>query len=272
MPREKLKATWSKRWAKEWAREHLKHVIVTSELVGTFSDMYGFAKHTAEPLTIKPNNATHSRGVVYVTAARPYQALWDREERRAKPFDKSNLRAALAATLDRPIDAYQWMLEPFIQAGENTRVLFSETAPHEVCGGILDPPAVFRAVIWKGRFHFGEIHVPTRASGGVGSLRKGAVRYVFDHTGKIVEPPHVNAAPAWIPGCDARADKELYGRWSIPGWAGVLEDLNERVIPEFGRRALYAFDFLVDEGGRPVFLEIEHSPNVKYLTLFGGFQ
>lgn len=279
-PRDALKKTWGKRWAKQWANEHLEHVQVTNTFAGSFGQCFTkcFEKPPELGWALKPNNSTHSRGVTYVSETddlgpRFYseRGFWSRSQHAVLPLEKPVLVEELQKTLDKPVDAFQWLVEPLIEADPDTHCLFSVDGVRDVCEDYVHPPPVFRAIIWKGRFHFGEIHVPTKKSGGVGSLRRGAIRYVFDHRGVIVEPPQIDGAPTWIPQCDGRADKSLYERWSVPGWFGVLKDIEEHVVPTFGHRALYAFDFLIDDDV-PVFLEIEHSPNVKYLTQFRGFQ
>lgn len=290
-PRLRLRATWGKNWALQWARRHLRHVQVPGTLAGpgTFEECWRVVEGTQESIkaVLKPNNATHSQGVLYVRTAdvgdenrsdgwRP--AVWDRH--RAKHFidvTTGRAREIVSPTLKRPPGAFQWILEELIEAHPYSWTLFGPglDAAQNVLDGFVVPPAVFRVILWKGAFHFGEIHVPTSKSGGVGSLRRGAIRYVFDSTGTVRRPPKLKQAPDWIPVCDGRAWAKHFDDWQIPGWDSIRADL-ETVLEHFGHLALYAFDFVLgaDEDGqpRPYFIEIEHNPNVRYLVQFKGFR
>lgn len=292
-PRLRLRSTWSKVWAKAWALQSLSHMRVPETYCspGTFGEAWRWIESTSEPLraVLKPNNSTHSRGVLYCRTAdhsgnavtkpegwRPQ--VWDRT--RNKHFIDVTMGRAheiVGPTMDKVPDAYKWMVERFVTASERTWDLFGsgQDSPSSIHDGLFVPSPVFRVVVWKGAFHFGEIHVPTRASGGVGSLRRGALRYVFDHTGTVRKPPQLAQAPDWIERCDARANRKLYDQWVVPRWPLILTDVRT-AIQFFGRKALYAIDFLIGKSSvdeaQAYFLEVEHSPNVRYLTLFNGFR
>jgi hypothetical protein len=278
--KDRLKATWGKEWAKNWMRYNQDVFNVPKTYVGpgSFTGCWemlslGWLPHRLAML--KPNNSTRSEGASWVLTSFGPDApprVWDRRVAGfAEVISQRDLRNVVLHAMERnAIDSVQWLTEraALVSKPSPLRRLFDETDAWPTDDV---PSPLFRVVIFKGRMVLGEIHVPTKRSQWLGSLRGGAVRYVFDETGRIRTPIRIPGEHAWIEGCDLRAKRGLYEVFQIPQWEAIYNLVIEKIVPAFGPRGMFAFDFAFDDVDTPTFIEIEHNPATKYLVNFTGF-
>jgi hypothetical protein len=260
-PKDLLKRTWDKAWTKQWVVENTPFAVPnTLVFSATWFELVKWLKDSGIPQTgsiiIKPQNLSLSRGVRLVQKIDGgfLDAL-------GKFMDISALLKDIVSDVPGSADSYKWIVEEYVWP-----------PPKELAALQYDGPfnPLLRIIMSEGDFHFGEVHIPTNASRGRGSLRGGARRLCFDYTGKLFQTrPPVKDEPVWS--VNNYGTKIDVADLTLPLFPEILENIKNHVCKIMAPRSLFAFDGCYRQTADKVefvCIEIEHQPNVKHLAKF----
>jgi hypothetical protein len=168
--------------------------------------------------------------------------------------DLEDLLKDLESDLPGPASGFNWLVEEYICPPPP---VLAELRPD----GMFNP--LVRNIMADGVWHFGELHVPTLATRGRGTLRGGARRLCFDWTGEIREsmPP--------IPG-QPPADDGNYGvglpvsGQRLPNFEDVRNRLETEIAKKLCPWGVFSIDGCYNAEGEFVVIEIEHKPRVMH--------
>jgi hypothetical protein len=162
---------------------------------------------------------------------------------------------------------HKWLVEEYISpAPTELKRCYHENWPFN--------PLV-RIIMSRGDFHAGELHIPTQASKGRGSLQGGARRICFNYRGKLLQKrPEIPADLPWAI-ANYGTSEDVTGI-VLPNFEELVEQIKREVCPILAPKSLFAFDGCYrqnpDESIEFVCIEIEHAPNVRALARFDGLR
>lgn len=263
-----LRSTWDKVWTKTWLLANTTFEVpptlvcsVTWE--GLCGWLTGPSCPTSQWIVVKPVNLSLSRGVRLVFKEPDNIGFRDANLRL---LDAQELFLDIASDIGRPPDFFKWFVEDYVSPAPESLKVLEYDAPFN--------PLV-RIIMSLGDFHFGEVHVPTKASRGRGTLQGGARRICFNYKGELLQtrPDIPNDLPWSI---------ENYGTVQdvtgmvLPDFENLVALIKAQVCPVMSPHALFAFDGVYrankDSSITFVCIEIEHAPNVKHLATFNGLR
>lgn len=261
-PKDLLKRTWDKTWTKQWVQTHTPFTVPqTWVFSASWGELVRWLKDPGLPLghwlIVKPQCLSLSRGVRLFRkeATGFFDAL-------CKPMELSDFLKDIVSDVPGMPESYKWIVEGCVSPTPEALAQLQYDGPFN--------PLV-RIIMADGDFHFGELHIPTNASRGRGSLRGGARRICFDYAGRLLQKrPDVEKEPPWSVANYGTA-MDVTGL-VLPKFPEILSDIRKSVCKLMAPRSLFAFDGCYREtlSGDVEFvcIEIEHQPNVKHLAKF----
>ena len=263
-----LKSTWNKVWTKNWLMANTSFnipptLVCSATWEGLCEWLGGTSCPTERWIIVKPVNLSRSRGVRMVYKEPDNLGFRDANLRL---LDAKELFVDIASDIPKTPIMYKWLVEEYISP-----------APEELKTLEYDAPfnPLVRIIMSRGDFHFGELHIPTKASRGRGTLQGGARRICFNYKGELLQtrPDVPNDLPWSIE--NYGTVKDVTGM-VLPFFDKILDSIREEVCPVMGQHALFAFDgvYKKDKDGSVSFvcIEIEHAPNVKHLNAFDALR
>lgn len=261
--RQILANTWNKAWTKQWLLANtpfsVPRTIVYSE---TWVNLQSWLRSSSCPagkwFVIKPVSLSLSRGVRLVKREPGELMFRDANERLQ---DIVELSTDLQCDLPGSPANQKWLVEEYVWPPP-------EPLKSVQFDGDFNPLV---RIIMRNGFHFGELHIPTKASRGRGTLKGGARRVAFNYKGELLqEYPKVKDDLPW--------NQRNYGTridvtgLVLPEFEALVNDMAEYIAkPLAGQNALFAIDGCyrkTDEGPKFVIIEIEHAPNVRHLATY----
>jgi hypothetical protein len=267
-PKKLLKATWNKVWAKTWLQANTTFevpptLVCAVDWKGLCDWLVGPSCPTGQWFVVKPVNLSRSRGVRLVFKEPDNVGFRDANLRLS---DAQELFLDIASDIDKSPDSFQWIVEEYVSpAPEALRAL-----EYDACFNPL-----VRIIMSRGDFHFGEVHIPTKASRGRGTLVGGARRICFNYKGELLQtrPDIPNDLPWAI--ANYGTTQDVTGM-TLPNFEHLVELIKTQVCAVMCPYLLFAFDGVYrlnkDTSISFVCIEIEHAPNVKHLATFDGLR
>jgi hypothetical protein len=207
-------------------------------------------------VVVKPHTCSLSRGVRIVSR----QGL-QFQNGNVRGYNLKELLAEIASDLPKIQTAFKWLVEEYIYPPPP---VLADLRPD----GLFNPLA--RNVMVNGKFHFGELHIPTIASKGRGTLKGGAKRICYNWQGEMqAVMPSIEGEPPWN-ALNYGVGVDVVGR-KLPNfdWVrGQLEEIALILCPA----KMFSIDGCFNESGEFVVVEIEARPNVKHLIPFKGLR
>ncbi len=267
-PKTLLRSTWNKVWTKTWLHDNTVFevpptLVCSIAWEGLCKWLVGPSCPTGRWIVVKPVNLSLSRGVRLIFKEPDNIGFRDANLRL---LDAQELFLDIASDVGRPPDFFKWFVEEYISPAPEALKALEYDAPFN--------PLV-RIIMSQGDFHFGEVHVPTKASRGRGTLKGGARRICFNYKGELLQtrPDIPNDLPWAI---------ENYGTvqdvtgMALPNFEHIVEVIKSQVCSAMGTQVLFAFDGVYrankDTSIDFVCIEIEHAPNVKHLSKFNDLR
>jgi len=267
-PKKLLRATWNKVWTKNWLMANTSFNIPPTLVCSTtWEDLCKWLVSSSCPIEhwmiVKPTNLSRSRGVRMVWKEPNDLGFRDANLRL---LDAEELFVDIASDMPRVSSAHKWIVEEYISP-----------APEELKTLEYDAPfnPLVRIIMSRGDFHFGELHIPTKASRGRGTLQGGARRICFNYKGELLQtrPDVPNDLPWSIE--NYGTVKDVTGM-VLPFFDKILNSIKEEVCAVMAQHSLFAFDgvYRQSKDGSVDFvcIEIEHAPNVKHLNAFDALR
>lgn len=267
-PRKLLKSTWNKVWTKSWLLANTSfHVPPTIVHAISWQGLYDWLISSSCPtehwFVVKPVNLSRSRGV---------RLIWKEpnnigfRDANLRLLDDQELIVDIASDIGRDPSAFKWFVEDYVSPAPEALKALEYDAPFN--------PLV-RIIMSRGDFHFGEVHVPTKASRGRGTLQGGARRICFNYAGELLQTrPNIPNDLPWSVENYGTA-RDVTGMF-LPDFEKIRETIKSEVCPVMSPRTLFAFDGVYylgpDNLTSFVCIEIEHAPNVKHLHDFDGLR
>lgn len=250
-----LAQTWDKAWAKTWLQQNTTFRVPATFVCGARFDVLAAwlrAMPDGRWVVVKPHTCSRARGVRIVFRNGPLYQGAD-----LRSYDLPELLEDLATDLPSPPSAFNWMVEEYICPPPP---VLAEIRPD----GLFNP--LIRNVMVEGTWHFGELHVPTLATRGRGTLRGGARRICFDWAGVLREsmPPIPNQPPA--DDVNYGVGLPVSGR-RLPNFEDVRNRLETEIAQKLGRQSIFTIDGCYNAEGEFIIIEIEHKPRVMHTVL-----
>jgi hypothetical protein len=263
-----LKSTWNKVWTKNWLLANTSfNIPPTLVCSATWAELRAWLAGTSCPterwVIVKPVNLSRSRGVRMVWKEPNDIGFRDANLRL---LDSNELFLDIVSDIPKAPTALKWIVEEYISP-----------APEELKTLEYDAPfnPLVRIIMSRGDFHFGEIHIPTKASRGRGTLQGGARRICFNYAGELLQtrPDVPNDLPWSIE--NYGTVKDVTGM-VLPFFDKILDSIKNEICLAMSPHALFAFDgvYRQNKDGSVDFvcIEIEHAPNVKHLNTYDGLR
>lgn len=263
-PRYLLRMTHHKAWTKQWLK--LNTSFATPDCIVFISSFMKLVEWLQEScplnkrIVIKPINLSRSRGV------RILERLESGEFRSADSepqYLDTILREVLAEVGGGR--GRMWLVEEYVEP------IPKDLA--ELCfDGNFNP--LVRIIMQDGDFHLGELHIPTCASQGRGSLQGGARRLVCDYRGMLLQerPGGLDDHPWAVEQYGTKID--VTNR-VLPHFQDLIERIRTEIVPRMCPKGYFAFDGCyrdTSKGVEFVCIEIEQRPNIKNLLKFTGLR
>lgn len=261
-PRKLIRNTWNKAWTKQWLLQHTSFQVPrTIVYAATWGELCNWLRGASCPtefwFVVKPCNLSLSRGVRLVWKEPRIEVFRDAT---LQTLELPELLADIKSDIPGNADSFRWLVEEYVFP-----------PPPEIRCLEYDWPynPLVRIILSHGDFHFGELHIPTKASRGRGSLKGGARRICFNYKGELLQTrPNIENDHAW--------SIKNYGTivdvtgMVLPNFETIVERIKLEIVPRMAPTALFAFDGVYRENADMsvdfVCIEIEHGPNVKHLA------
>lgn len=258
--RELLRATWNKAWTKQWVQENTPFAVPRSLVYSeTWPGLNNWLRGRSCPadskMVVKPLNLSLSRGV-RIISKEPGEDLY--RDALGRTMDIVELSTDLQSDLPSSAAEFKWLVEEYVSP-----------IPEKLLELTYDEPfnPLVRIIFKGGKFHAGEIKIPTRNSRGRGSLKGGARRVLVDWRGE--------AQPAYKPlQNDLAWNLTNYGTkidltgYKLPYFEQICEDLEKHVAQAMCPAGAFAIDGCYKQGLEAiqfVIIEIEHAPNIRHM-------
>ena len=267
-PIELLRSTWNKAWTKQWLLQNTSFLVpATIVHSATWEELQAWLKGSSCPtgtwFMVKPLNLSRSRGVRLVWKEPNIEVFRDAT---LQTLEASELFVDLASDLPRVASDFKWLVEEYISPAPPALKVLEYDWPYN--------PLV-RIVMSRGDFHFGELHIPTKASRGRGSIQGGARRLLFNYKGELLQKrPNIEGDHPWsITNYGTVID--VTGM-VLPDIEKIVELIRIEIVPRMAPKKLFAFDGVyreaIDGSVEFVCIEIEAGPNVKQLANFNDLR
>lgn len=259
-PKDLLRNTWNKAFTKQWVQTNtpfkVPRSIVHSE---TWQGLTKWLRGPSCPINVtmvvKPVNLSLSRGV-RIFSKEPKEDLY--RDALGRTMDIVEFTTDIQSDLPSSSANYKWLVEEYV--APTPEKLLELTYDKD-----FNP--LIRVVLKGGKFHIGEVKIPTRKSRGRGTLKGGARRVVINWEGK--------ADAKYIPvNNDSIWNQTNYGTridlngYELPHFSEICGNIETHIAKEMCPVGVFAVDGCyrkTPEGVEFVIIEIEHSPNVRHL-------
>lgn len=263
-----LRSTWNKSWTKNWLLANTSfNIPPTLVCSATWKELCDWLVGTSCPterwIIVKPVNLSRSRGVRMVWKEPNNIGFRDANLRL---LDSNELFVDIVSDIPKAPASFKWIVEEYVSPAPDELKTLGYDAPFN--------PLV-RIIMSRGDFHFGELHIPTKASRGRGTLQGGARRVCFNYKGELLQtrPDVPNDLPWSIE--NYGTVKDVTGM-VLPFFDKILDSIKNEICLAMSPHSLFAFDgvYRQNKDGSVDFvcIEIEHAPNVKHLNTYDGLR
>ena len=262
-----MEKTWNKAWTKSWLIENTTFavpatIVYAEPWLKLEKWLNSTSCPTGKPFVMKPTSLSRSRGVRLLVK--------DTETGKFRGVDGAlrtitEIIPELVKELPNTSPKWKSIIEEYVDPPPlELKVLQYD--------GSFNP--LVRIIMQRGDFHFGEVHVPTMASIGRGTLQGGARRICFNYKGELLQQrPDVSNDLEWaITNYGTKVD--VTGM-VLPDFEDLVDRIRRQICQTIAPQQLFAFDGCYRQtakGSEFVCIEIENRPNVKHLATYDGLR